>query len=55
MNNTNTCKHNWQYVDALGYWEDDYYIFVEDIYFLSSVQNLPTRSSGNSRRTHKRV
>ena len=28
MKNTNTCKHNWQYVDALGYWEDDYYIFV---------------------------
>ena len=31
--NTNTCNHNWQYVDVLGYWEDDYYIFVEDIYF----------------------
>ena len=31
--NTNTCNHNWQYVDALGYWEDDYYIYVEDIYF----------------------
>lgn len=29
----NTCNHNWQYVDALGYWEDDYYIYVEDIYF----------------------
>lgn len=29
----NTCNHNWQYIDALGYGENNYYIFVEDIYF----------------------
>ena len=28
-----TCKHNWQYVDGIGEWTDDYFDFVEDIYY----------------------
>jgi len=29
----NTCKHNWQYIDGVGKWEDDYYTIYDDIYY----------------------